>query len=237
MFFLILSIFLNLEIDASVLVYKIKGNAEFININGEFLLLKEGDRVDESITIKTSSSSEVELVYDDGIMVFLSENSTFTIKGKGDNVISSWILNLITLSLYAQEKKEESWIDYLYGKALFFIKKLDKTYAVKTPHAVIGVRGTTFSIISKDDISEVGLFRGVVDIEKDEKKFILKAGQSAIITTHQVKIENRLSALMQKEKKRAEKLERYFENVMIKLKKRDEDLRKKIDRLKERLKQ
>lgn len=225
------------NLNANVTIYKIKGKVEFIDINNKILSLKEGDNIDENITVKTYPSSEVELVYDDGIMVFLSENSSFTIRKVQKIKQASWILDILTLNLYADEKGNESWFDYLYGKAMFFVKKLDKSYNVKTPTAVCGVRGTNFSIVADENISEVGLFKGIVEVEKDDKRLILKPGQLAIITRQDIKVENRLSSIMDKEKKRAEKLEKYFENVMIRLKKRDETVRKKIEDLNKKMKQ
>ena len=249
-FFGIAFFFVYLNLNAQVKIHRIKGDVEFLAADNKRLSLKEGDIIESrsslfkklslkkedsiegEVTIKTSSSSEVELIYDDGMMIFLSENSSFTINKRSP--LMSWILDLFTTRLYADD---QTWFDYLYGKAMFFVKKLDKSYTVRTPHAVIGVRGTNFSVLCNDDLSEIGLFKGSIEVEKDGEKAVLKPGESAFVTKQDLKIEKRLSSFMEKERERALKLERYFENVMLKIKRRDERVGEKIRDLNKKLKQ
>lgn len=224
-------IFMFTNLYSEIKVYKYTGDVKFLDSNESVVFLKEGDVLKEGYSVITSPKSEVQLIYDNKSMVFLFENSRFTVgvSTKSQNKTSFWDLILPGKKLYAEDKSwYEEWYDYLYGKATFFINKLDKKYSVKIPQAVCGVRGTNFTIISSTDVSEVGLFNGIVDIEKDGKIHILKPNQSAYITQTDIKIQQRLSKIMEAEKKRAEKLKKYFDNVRNKLEYRDKRIKEKL---------
>ncbi|MCX7641885.1 MAG: FecR family protein [Elusimicrobiales bacterium] len=226
-----LVVFMSLILESKIILYKTHGDVNIFDNDGNLVYLKDGDDLSPGFTIKTSSTSKAELIYEEGIMVFISESTSFTIRKnkKNSNSLTS-IFDVFTTNLLAQD--QESWIDYLYGKAMFFIQKLDKRYIVKTPTAVCGVRGTNFSIIATENKTEVGLFKGLLEIEKDDKKVVLKPGELAIIDRQNIKIEKRLTDIMEKERLRAIKIEKYFKSVIDKLKKREDKLKYRLDNIK-----
>jgi len=217
---------------SQVTINNIKGSALIINDKNEKIEAKKGDVLNQGYSISTSSNSEAEILLNDTGIVVLYENSRFTLNPPLNEEKTSFLEGLFGIKkLYADDS--QSLIDYLYGKATFFIKKLsEKQYSVRTPTAVCGVRGTSFSINSDDNLSEIGLFKGSVELKnnKDNKNEVkvLKPGQTAYITSVDIKIDTRLSKIMEKEKKRAEKLEKYFEKVNLKIKERNEKLDKKL---------
>ncbi len=233
--------FLSLEAFAGIKVYKVTGNVSYYSSDGKRIEISTGSYLSTGMTIKTSSASEVELVYDDGIMILLSENSSLTIGLQKSTSSSISFLNIFDLAtdVWADDGfSDNGWLDYLYGKAMFFVNKLENMqYKIKTPIAVFGVRGTNFSIISDNNSSEIGVFKGEIEVMKGDERVVLKAGQSAIVDKIKIRLQNRFSSIMEKERKRAHRLERYFENVMRKLKERDERTVEKINRLRNRLKQ
>ncbi|MEW6012531.1 MAG: FecR family protein [Elusimicrobiales bacterium] len=218
------------NIYADAVIYKIKGNIEFINDKKEKILLKEGDSIGKNYEVMTQKNSEVELLIEDIGMVVVYENSKFVISDSNPVTSLSFLDKLLGVkNLYAEEEK--SFVDYLYGKATFFIKKLGtKKYSVRTPTAVCGVRGTSFSVISDDKASEIGLFKGVIEVGKGEEVKTLNPGQTAYVSRTEIKINERLSKIMEKEKKRAEKLEKYFDNVRKKIDERNKKISEKLSK-------
>ncbi|MEF3279731.1 MAG: FecR family protein [Elusimicrobiota bacterium] len=220
-------------VNSQDIIYKTSGTVEFYNDKNEKINLKEGDVIGSGYSIITSSNSEAQLLLENKSMVFLFENTKFILKREEKIKDNSSFLDFIfgVKNLNAEENSllEKSY-NYLIGKATFFINKMSKEYKVKTPQAVCGVRGTNFSIISDEEHSEIGLFKGLVDIEKDGEVKTLKPGQSAYITKIEIKIQHRLSTIMMREKQRAKKLEKYFENVRKKLEERDKKIKEKIEK-------
>lgn len=214
--FFICLFFIVFNLNAGVVLFKASGKYEVLNDKGEKVELKAGDELYENYTVITYKDSEVQIIIDDDNLVAVSANS----KIKVSDVIN--------------KKDNSSLLDMIYGKATFIINKLmDGKFKVGVPNAVIGVRGTSFSVISDStaEKTEVGLFKGMVELEKDGKIVNMKPGQSAIISKIDLKIQNRLSGIMLKEKNRALKLERYFNKVRKNMKKREMKIKEKLEKM------
>lgn len=225
-FLFIVSIFYASLCYSYVVVDKIKGDASFYDNENKKIKINPGDKIEDGYSVITDSNSEVEMVIEDIGMVVLYGNSKFVVNGGRSD--SKSFSSGIVRNLYADGFS--SIIDYFYGKATFFIKKLSREYVVSTPYAVIGVRGTSFSLNLNEESKEIGLFKGMVEVKKGSEVKILKPGQSAYILDREIKISNRLSSIMEKEKKRAIKLEKYFQEREKKIRQREETIRKKLDK-------
>ncbi len=226
MIFILSFLLFNITLSSEVFLNKIKGDVKVFDEKNQEIKSKEGIILGKNYTVLVGKNSEAEVLLGEGIVV-LYENTKYILRQneKKEESLSFFDMLFGVKKLYAEE---ESWWDYLYGKATYFFKKLSSEYKIRTPHAVFGVRGTSFSVEGSDELTEIALFKGLVDIKKGEEIIPLKPGQSAYITRTDIKIQERISKIMEKERKRAEKLEKYFENVRKKLEERDKKIKEKL---------
>jgi len=202
------------------IVNKFKGKIQVLDGNGIELDSKSYKLLKEGYTIKTDKKSECEILFKDGTILFVSENSQIKIEK----------------SKITKEERDYN-MNFIKGKILFFINKIKaqkNIVSIKTPTAVCAVRGTDFSIITSTEISNIGLFEGLLDVQKDNEVKQLKPGTEAVVS-RDIKISQRLSTIMEKERKRAEKLAKYIKQVRNKLSQREEFLDKKLNENKEKL--
>jgi len=81
------------------------------------------------------------------------------------------------------------------GIARFRIKSLkEEAFVVKTPSAVAGVRGTSFSVYLEGDDEKITLPEGRLDITKDDKTVSLNAGEKVAITKGELQNKTEMSA-------------------------------------------
>lgn len=101
--------------------------------------LKDGD------TIKTDRASTVAILLPDGTEVRIAPNSEFTFHWDG----TSFSIKLII------------------GKIRSWVKKQNRKFEVRTPMAVLGVRGTDFIVDYNPDtpVTTVYLYEGIVDVD------------------------------------------------------------------------
>lgn len=101
--------------------------------------LKDGD------TIKTDRASTVAILLPDGTEVRIAPNSEFTFNWDG----TSFSIKLIV------------------GKIRSWVKKQSHKFEVRTPMAVLGVRGTDFIVDYNPDtpVTTVYLYEGIVDVD------------------------------------------------------------------------
>lgn len=199
---------------------KYKGKIQIYDEKGKEIDVKNIKQIGEGYQIKTDKNSECEILFKDGTLLFVSENSSIKIeKGK-----------------YSNEERNFSF-DFLKGKILFFVNKVKaklNDVSIKTPTAVCAVRGTNFSIIASSETSNIGLFDGLLEVKKDEQIKELKPGNEAIVS-REIKISERLSAVMEKEKARAEKLAKYVEKVRQKLEERQKKIEDRVNKNKSKI--
>lgn len=79
-----------------------------------------------------------------------------------------------------------TWIELIRGRLYLVLKKLDKEYQIKTPHAILGVRGTELSVTINraSGRTAVTVLAGRVTIAADEQSkalLELAAGQRAVL--------------------------------------------------------
>lgn len=113
--------------------------------------------------VKTGTRSEAELILDDGSMLRLEEGTLI-------EVIESKLEGSGT-----EGEKKTFFLNLWAGKILNSLKKLftkESAYKVSTQTAVIGVRGTEFSVEAEEGITGIAVYDGEVDVtsEIDEKK-------------------------------------------------------------------
>ena len=217
---------------ADVMIKEVRGDVYFLNEKNEKKNLKKGDLIKRGYSIFTSSSSYAEIVLDDNAgVIILYENTKFVL-GKSTQTQTTSFIDMIFGVKELNAEEGESFWDYLYGRAVFVLKNLSgKSYNVRTIQAVCGVRGTSFMVNSDDKSSEVSVYNGEVEVIKGETKKLLKRNYTAYITETDIKIENRLSKIAEREKERALKIEKYLENLKKKIDERNSKISEKLDKL------
>jgi len=103
--------------------------------SGEAYFGREGDPVFENDTLETLVDSRCRLRFQNGDVVSMAEETRFGVDVYQDR---------------RQEGKSESLLSMIKGKAMFYALRLfrhkKRRFNVKTPTAVVGVRGTKFGV-------------------------------------------------------------------------------------------
>lgn len=147
------------DVSGKVTVEKTNENKVFDAFIG--MLLTRGDR------LETGANSFVALKLDEGKELIISENTCITIS-----------------ELKELNDKEETWLQMETGAVWANIKEKlnpDSSFEIETPTAVMGVRGTKFSVLHRDDTSTVSVIEGRVEAavnaestDSDGKKTVKK---------------------------------------------------------------
>ncbi len=137
-----------------------------------------GSLVNEKDTLQTGQAGRVEIVFDDGNRIVLSENTT---------VLLSKVL------ITPEEEKRRTILNLLRGKVRSRVQKQKKQtstddfkFKVQTPSAVAGVRGTDFVVEYNEDVAQdesrtrVSTFNGLVDLRGTDRvdKALIGANQT-----------------------------------------------------------
>ena len=138
--------------------------------------LNLGDIVNETETVKTGDSSRLEIRFDDGNLITLSENS---------------MVKLSEVVISDDETKRNALLHLLKGKIRSKVikkyKGAKKQFRVSTKSAVAGVRGTEFVVELTDDmakderVTRVSTFEGAVELQGEgrAKKALIGRGETA----------------------------------------------------------
>ena len=133
----------------------IRGDVDLL-IMGKTVKLKKDDWVTEGSVVKTADKSFVKLIFIDKSQMNIGPNSEMKIAKFSGN--DAGIIDLVKGKIRSQVTK-----DYLQ------IKDKDKSKLfIKTPNAVMGVRGTDFQISVAKNADSVVLFEGHVVFAKLE---------------------------------------------------------------------
>jgi hypothetical protein len=133
----------------------LRGEVDLL-ILGKTLKLKKDDWVREGSVIKTADKSFVKLVFIDKSQMNIGPNSQMKITKFTGN--ESGIIDLVKGKIRSQVTK-----DYLQMKD----KDKSKIF-IKTPNAVMGIRGTDFMIAATEKATSAILFEGSVVFAKHE---------------------------------------------------------------------
>lgn len=178
---------------------------EIGDIKGNVRILRAGEQnwypahnglpVTPNDFIKTDTGSSCSIKLDDGSLFYVSETAGISV-----------------LELEFSEKKYESKFSLLFGRIIANIEKTQKTkLSVHTPTAVVAVRGTDFAVDTTEGNTDIGVFEGAVEVAGIKPE----SGYSVLLDQEQetsVKLNTppekprRLSALMEKTKKRNSEL-------------------------------
>lgn len=132
----------------------LRGEAELL-IVGKTLKLKKDDWVKEGSVVKTSDRSFVKLVFTDKSQMNIGPNSEMKITKFGGS--ESGIIDLVKGKIRSQVTKD--YLQEKQGKSKLFIK---------TPNAVMGIRGTDFMISTNGKNTSAILFEGNVVFAKHD---------------------------------------------------------------------
>ncbi|MBN1621200.1 MAG: FecR domain-containing protein [Endomicrobiales bacterium] len=176
--------------------------------------------VEEKDVIKTGRLSKCTLLFDDGTAMQLGENSK---------------LELETLKLKKEKELKiqtyEMKINFGTLISLFNRKKVKGAkFKVQTPTAVMAIRGTDFAVKVDGNKTNVGLFEGELAVSNiDGEEVVLTPDQEADVEKGKKPVKHDyLSRVMEKEKRRYQKLKDYVEKVRMKLEERDNYLQDRI---------
>lgn len=138
--------------------------------------LSLGDLVNESETVRTASQSRLEIRFDDGNLVTLSENS---------------LVKLSEVTISEDDQKRSALLHLMKGKLRSKVikkyKGANNRFQVSTKGAVAGVRGTEFVVeIDEDErrderTTKVSTLEGAVELrgEGRAKKALIGRGETA----------------------------------------------------------
>ena len=139
----------------------------------DWLPVEKGMPLENQDRLKTGNDGYAEILYDDGSLVKMEENSEITLE---------------EVSADYKSKKITSKVSLWFGRLLLNIAKFTHSqsrFTVKTPTVVAGVRGTEFVVESlTEEQSDVGVIEGEVGVEGldeqgksvESSKVILKPG-------------------------------------------------------------
>jgi hypothetical protein len=207
--------------------------------------------LEEKDTIKTAAVSFCEIVLDDGSMIKLAENTELVLK---------------QLKYELQKQKYRFGLNRgkVLG-SVNKIKTAGASVTFKTPTSVAAVRGTELAVIVSSGVTDIGLFDGKLAVsaadEEDEaeeeaaflapttayetpapaqaakKEIMLEPNKEVSIgIKEEPVVKDYLSSVMEKEKRRCERLKEVAEKVREKLKARGDYLQQKISEQQEKLK-
>ena len=190
---------------------------EISDVKGTVEILKEGcDAWAEAVEgmpvqpkdrIKTWRNSSCNLEFDDGSLIYVSENSQASVE-----------------YLELSEEKHSSKISLWVGKLLAKIaKSKDTKMEIHTPVSVNSVRGTEFAVETTGEKSDVGVFEGKVAVKSSEDL----TGEEIDLLADQ---ETSVPKGMKPERPRA------LQDAMLRNRERMTEIRTRFANLKERLK-
>jgi hypothetical protein len=168
--FLFITIFLNCALafaeGKKVAVVKIiRGEVDVLTL-GKTSRLKVDDWVEDGATVKTAEKSFAKLIFIDKSQMNVGPNSEMKIEKFQGN--DSGVIDLVKGQIRSQVTK-----DYLQMKD----KDKSKMF-IKTPNAVMGIRGTEFLITTNQKNTAVFLFEGAVVLNRIDPR---SAGSSAAL--------------------------------------------------------
>ncbi len=135
----------------------------------KFLKIKKGLKLNNGDLIKTTSKGRVKVIFNDNSIIFIARKSKIR--------IDKYDYNIFT-------KKRGAQLSLLSGRLKSWVAKLNsskKKFTIKTPTAVIGVRGTQFIVSvseGEDANTEVGVLEGKVEVQN-----LLDITKTAIMLT------------------------------------------------------
>ncbi len=142
------------DVEGSVQVFK-KSSKSRTGVHG--MLLFEGNK------LLTHNKSKTTVKYRDGSIIRLFQNSTLTLNSSEEQPT-----NERTFKFQLALKSGS-----LRGR---FVKGLQRTM-IRTPTAIIGIKGTSFRISENNNLATVSLTEGKLEISNITSKTILKPGQ------------------------------------------------------------
>jgi len=148
----------------SVSVDWVSGDVTYSHLKSEWRALNVGTQLAPGDIVKTGTYSEVTLI-DDGVEIYLLENSTFTISEK-----------------YEDEQQKTSLMLFL-GRMKFKLSRARKTEPeIRTQTVNLTIRGTEFEVGSGFDGSTLVLLSdGVVSVRGKTKELVLEGGEGTEI--------------------------------------------------------
>ncbi len=196
-------------------LYSSKGAVQLREAGGNWRPAPKAAELVTGSALKTGRKASAEVLYADGTMVRLEENSE---------------LELQDLRLSADERSFS--VKAIAGRFLFLAagaRHRFSRFAVRTPSAVCAVRGTDFAVLVSPGVSDIGLFEGSLEVAGEGEPGLLAPGQQATASGGEVKVSPRFDKVMDAERRRYEKMRAYVRKTREKLDKRENFLREHIE--------
>ncbi|HOK39855.1 MAG TPA: FecR domain-containing protein [bacterium] len=164
------------DLKETIKLQNIQGRVLLVSDTGLITIIKQPIEVKEGSIIEVDGNSSAECLSQNGIL--LLEDNT---KIKVAKVFEKTLLDYNEIKF---ELKEGKVTANVWGS---LTKKL--TFEIKTPVAVVGVRGTKFQIVSLNKISTIKCFEGTIFVFDNNRNFsFLKEGQMTQIIENNQKI-------------------------------------------------
>lgn len=131
-------------------IVKMEGQVYVLGSDGEKRQpQKKQYLVNSDETVITEEQSRAVVQFEDGVLSVLDEKSSLRVEQSG-------------------------WLSQLGGKVYYVFRKVfgrQKSRKVKTKLATIGVRGTTFIVDTRNEVQQVALKKGKLNIESPDDEF------------------------------------------------------------------
>ncbi len=152
--------------DKNVTVTFVIGDVKLLRDGKEAGPLKLKDILKKGDTVETGEMSEAALQVGTRAVILVNSNSTLTI----DTIL--------------EKNKDEFFVEK--GRAVTTVKKLgrDSEFLMRSNNAFAAVRGTTFSVNAKENVTEIAVDEGnvyVMNIEAEDEKSV-EPGKTAVIS-------------------------------------------------------
>jgi hypothetical protein len=139
-------------------VVAIVGDVDITSVStGRKFIPEVNSSITNDYKIRTGKKSFMEILLHDGTKIFVREISVLQIS-----------------SLKIEESDPPTRLHMLTGKARITIKKTfrDRSFILRTPTAVAGVRGTDFGVICTRDETKMVVFNGKVEVASAEENIV-----------------------------------------------------------------
>ena len=174
-FILLNSVFAVAEAKKVAVVKILRGEVSVLTL-GKTTPLKVDDWVEDGATVKTAEKSFVKLIFVDKSQMNVGPNSEMNIEKFADN--DSGVIGLVKGQIRSQVTK-----DYLKMKD----KDKSKLF-IKTPNAVMGIRGTDFLITTQGQKTLAVLFEGSVVFNRTDSRDITDSSRLEAIVNQGVRM-------------------------------------------------
>lgn len=169
-------------------VHSVFGDAKMVSLNGERQLAL-GDTIAQNDTVRTGSSSIIDIVYGTSGIIRINENSQVKMT-----------------SLFGGEGANQSRMDMANGKVFVTVSKLAKgsSFEVASPTTIAAVRGTSFRVTADETSSRIDVLSGRIKVNPVKEGKVIEEVETVIESNSTVSLDMKAVDRIVDEKKEIE---------------------------------